>query len=293
MMVWAIVAIGGLSFVVWAHHMYVSGMNPYFGFFFATTTLIIAVPTAIKVYNWVLTLWRGNIHLTVPMLFAIGFIVTFVNGGITGLFLGNAVVDVPLSDTMFVVAHFHMVMGVAPILVIFGAIYHWYPLITGRMLNDAMGKFHFWVTFLGAYAIYFPMHYLGFLGVPRRYYEMGETAFIPQSAATLNEFISVVAFIVGFAQMVFFFNLVWSAFKGRHAGRNPWGAASLEWQTPDIPPGHGNWGAKLPVVYRWAYDYSVPGAAQDFLPQNLPPDQVAVDYGRREDLPGVAAQPAE
>jgi cytochrome c oxidase subunit I len=293
MMVWAIVAIGGLSFVVWAHHMYVSGMNPYFGFFFATTTLIIAVPTAIKVYNWVLTLWRGNIHLTVPMLFAIGFIVTFVNGGITGLFLGNAVVDVPLSDTMFVVAHFHMVMGVAPILVIFGAIYHWYPLITGRMLNDAMGKFHFWVTFLGAYAIYFPMHYLGFLGVPRRYYEMGETAFIPQSAATLNEFISVVAFIVGFAQMVFFFNLVWSAFKGRHAGRNPWGAASLEWQTPDIPPGHGNWGAKLPVVYRWAYDYSVPGAAQDFLPQNLPPDQVAVDYGHREDLPGVAAQPAE
>src|SRR5918996_1372569 len=285
--------IGGLSFVVWAHHMYVSGMNPYFGFFFATTTLIIAVPTAIKVYNWVLTLWRGNIHLRVPMLFAIGFIVTFVNGGITGLFLGNAVVDVPLSDTMFVVAHFHMVMGVAPILVIFGAIYHWYPLITGRMLDDAMGKFHFWVTFLGAYAIYFPMHYLGFLGVPRRYYEMGETGFIPQSAATLNEFISVVAFIVGFAQIVFLFNLVWSAFKGRQAGRNPWGAASLEWQTPDIPPGHGNWGAKVPVVYRWAYDYSVPGAAQDFLPQNLPPDQVAVDYGRREELPGVAAQPAE
>ena len=293
MMVWAIVAIGGLSFVVWAHHMYVSGMNPYFGFFFATTTLIIAVPTAIKVYNWVLTLWRGNIHLTVPMLFAIAFIVTFVNGGITGLFLGNAVVDVPLSDTMFVVAHFHMVMGVAPILVIFGAIYHWYPLITGRMLDDAMGKFHFWVTFLGAYAIYFPMHYLGFLGVPRRYYEMGETGFIPQSAATLNEFISVVAFIVGFAQIVFLFNLVWSAFKGRQAGRNPWGAASLEWQTPDIPPGHGNWGAKVPVVYRWAYDYSVPGAAQDFLPQNLPPDQVAVDYGRREELPGAAVQPAE
>src|SRR5919106_3614410 len=160
MMVWAIVAIGGLSFVVWAHHMYVSGMNPYLGFFFATTTLIIAIPTAIKVYNWVLTLWRGDIHLTVPMLFAIGFIVTFVNGGITGLFLGNAVVDVPLSDTMFVVAHFHMVMGVAPIFVIFGAIYHWYPLITGRMLNETLGKFHFWITFLGAYAIFFPLHYL-------------------------------------------------------------------------------------------------------------------------------------
>ena len=220
MMVWAIVAIGALSFVVWAHHMYVSGMNPYFGFYFATTTLIIAIPTAIKVYNWVLTLWKADIHLTVPMLFALGFIVTFVNGGLTGLFLGNVVVDVPLSDTMFVVAHFHMVMGVAPILVIFGAIYHWYPLITGRMLNEALGKFHFWVTFLGAYLIYFPMHYLGLMGVPRRYYTLGETAFIPQSAHQLNAFISVAAFIVGFAQMVFLFNLISSLFKGKHAGRN-------------------------------------------------------------------------
>ena len=271
MMVWAIVAIGALSFVVWAHHMYVSGMNPYFGFYFATTTLIIAIPTAIKVYNWVLTLWKADIHLTVPMLFALGFIVTFVNGGLTGLFLGNVVVDVPLSDTMFVVAHFHMVMGVAPILVIFGAIYHWYPLITGRMLNEALGKFHFWVTFLGAYLIYFPMHYLGLLGVPRRYYALGETAFIPQSAHQLNAFITVAALIVGFAQMVFLFNLISSLFKGKHAGRNPWKATTLEWQTPEIPPGHGNWGKELPVVYRWAYAYNVPGAEQDFLPQNQPP----------------------
>jgi len=292
MMVWAIVIIGGLSFVVWAHHMYVSGMNPYFGFFFATTTLIIAVPTAIKVYNWVLTLWRGNIHLTVPMLFAIAFIITFVNGGLTGLFLGNAVVDVPLSDTMFVVAHFHMVMGVAPILVIFGAIYHWYPKITGRMLDSVLGQFHFWVTFPGAYAIYLPMHYLGLLGVPRRYYELGETNFIPQSAETLNAFITIVALVVGFAQLVFLFNLVWSAFKGRLAGSNPWQATTLEWQTPETPPGHGNWGPTLPVVYRWAYDYSVPGAAQDFLPQNLPPDQVPADNGRMG-LPEAAAQPAE
>ena len=271
MMVWAIVAIGALSFVVWAHHMYVSGMNPYFGFYFATTTLIIAIPTAIKVYNWVLTLWKADIHLTVPMLFALGFIVTFVNGGITGLFLGNVVVDVPLSDTMFVVAHFHMVMGVAPILVIFGAIYHWYPLITGRMLNEALGKFHFWVTFLGAYLIYFPMHYLGLMGVPRRYYTLGETAFIPQSAHQLNAFITVAALIVGFAQMVFLFNLISSLFKGKLAGRNPWKATTLEWQTPEIPPGHGNWGKELPVVYRWAYAYNVPGAEQDFLPQNQPP----------------------
>src|SRR5215208_1015109 len=155
MMVWAILVIGGLSFIVWAHHMFVSGMNPYFGFFFATTTLIIAVPTAIKVYNWVLTLWRGDIHLNAPMLFSLAFIVTFVNGGLTGLFLGNVVVDVPLSDTMFVVAHFHMVMGVAPVLVVFGAIYHWYPKITGRMLNDTLGKIHFWITFVGSYAIYY------------------------------------------------------------------------------------------------------------------------------------------
>ncbi len=270
MMVWAIVAIGGLSFIVWAHHMYISGMNPYFGFFFATTTLIIAVPTAIKVYNWVLTLWDGDIHFTVPMLFALGFIVTFVNGGLTGLFLGNVVVDVPLSATMFVVAHFHMVMGVAPILVIFGAIYHWYPKVTGRMLNATLGKLHFWVTFLGAYAIFFPMHYLGLLGVPRRYYELGQTAFIPPSAATLNVFITVAALIVGAAQIVFLFNLVWSLRKGEEAGGNPWGATTLEWQTPQTPPGHGNWGRELPVVYRWAYDYSVPGMTQDFAPQNQP-----------------------
>jgi cytochrome c oxidase subunit 1 len=292
MMVWAIVAIGGLSFVVWAHHMYVSGMHPYFGFFFATTTLIIAIPTALKVYNWTLTLWRGNIRLTIPMLFAIAFIITFVNGGITGLFLGNAVVDVPLSDTMFVVAHFHMVMGVAPILVIFGAIYHWYPLMTGRMLDERLGKIHFWVTFLGAYSIFLPLHYLGFLGVPRRYFEMGETSFIPESAATLNAFVTVVALIVGFTQLVFLFNLVRSAFKGRLAERNPWQATTLEWQTPDMPPKHGNWGATLPVVYRWAYAYSVPGAEQDFLPQNLPPAQTTVDEGD-EDHPGLAARPAE
>src|SRR5437667_125126 len=275
MMVWAIVAIGALSFLVWAHHMYVSGMNPYFGFFFATTTLIIAVPTAIKVYNWVLTLWRGNIHLTVPMLFAIGFIFTFINGGLTGLFLGNATVSVPLSDTMFVVAHFHMVMAIAPILVVFGAIYHWYPKITGRMLNDTLGKFHFWVTFLGSYGIYYPMHYLGLMGVPRRYYAIGGTDFIPASAHFVNEWITIAALIVGAVQLVFLYNLIWSYFKGRPSGSNPWNATTLEWQTPHTPPRHGNFGASLPVVYRWAYDYSVPGAVDDFIPQNVPPREVA------------------
>ncbi len=275
MMVWAIVAIGAISFVVWAHHMYVSGMHPAFGFFFATTTLIIAIPTALKVYNWVLTIWRGNIHFTIPMLFSLGFIVTFLNGGITGLFLGNVVVDVPLSDTMFVVAHFHMVMGVAPLMVVFGAIYHWFPLMSGRMLHVGLGKVHFWITFLGAYSIFLPLHYIGLLGVPRRYFELnvgGTPAdFIPASVGQLNAFVTVITLLVGVAQIIFFINLFWSLRYGKKSEKNPWNATSLEWQTPDMPPGHGNWGPELPPVYRWAYAYSVPGFATDFIPQNVAP----------------------
>jgi cytochrome c oxidase subunit 1 len=269
-MVWAIVIIGGLSFVVWAHHMFVAGMNPWFGFFFATSTLIIAVPTAIKVYNWALTLWRGDIHMTVPMLFALAFLMTFVLGGLTGLFLGNVSVDIPLSGTYFVVAHFHMVMGVAPLLVVFGAIYHWYPKIFGRMLNDTIGMWHFWITFLGTYAIYFPMHYLGVLGMPRRYHHYTDYQFIPPSAHFLNELITIAAVIVGVAQLLFVYNLLWSLKHGRVANSNPWRAASLEWFTPQTPPQHGNWGATLPTVHRWAYAYSVPGAKEDFIAQNAP-----------------------
>jgi cytochrome c oxidase subunit 1 len=284
MMVWAILAIGALSFIVWAHHMYVSGMNPYFGFFFATTTLIIAVPTAIKVYNWVLTLWRGNIRLTVPMLFAIGFIFTFINGGLTGLFLGNVTVDLPLSDTYFVVGHFHMVMAVSPVLVVFGAIYHWYPKITGRMLDDTLGKLHFWITFLGTYAIYLPMHYLGFEGIPRRYFAMGETEFMSPSVVDANVAISIASIVVAIAQMLFLYNLIVSYFRGRKADPNPWEATTLEWQTPHTPPKHGNFGDELPVVYRWAYDFSVPGAEKDFIPQNVPPAESAAEQ------PGTAAE---
>jgi len=223
----------------------------------------------------VLTLWRGNIRLNVPMLFAIGFIFTFVNGGLTGLFLGNVTIDLPLSDTMFVVAHFHMVMAVSPILVLFGAIYHWYPKITGRMLDDTLGKFHFWSTFVGSYAIYYPMHYLGFLGVPRRYYSIEGTDFIPQSAVGLNVAISLAAFFVAAVQLVFIYNLIVSYSRGKKAGPNPWEATTLEWQTADTPPKHGNFGDELPLVYRWAYDYSVPGAKQDFIPQNVPPSSSA------------------
>ena len=274
MMVWAIVGIGALSFFVWAHHMYVAGMNPWFGFFFATTTLIIAVPTAVKVYNWILTLWRGNIQLSLPMLFSLGFIVTFLNGGLTGLFLGNVTVDVPLSDTYFVVAHFHMVMGIAPILVVFGAIYHWYPLVTGRMLNETLGEIHFWITFVGSYAIYFPMHYQGFIGVPRRYFEIYDSPYIEVSTVGLNVFITIAALIVGAAQLLFIYNLISSARLGKKAERNPWKANSLEWQTPEMPPAHGNWGEERPKVYRWPYDYSVPGAKEDYIPQNVAPSAV-------------------
>jgi len=289
MMVWAILAIGGLSFIVWAHHMYVSGMNPYFGFFFATTTLIIAVPTAIKVYNWVLTLWQGDIHLTVPMLFAIGFIFTFTHGGLTGIFLGNVAVDLPLSDTYFVVAHFHMVMGVSPVLVVFGAIYHWYPKITGKMFNETLGRWHFWLTFFGTYAIYLPMHYLGFQGVPRRYFAMGDTEFMPESAFALNQSITISALFVGVVQLLFLYNIIVSLKNGKEAGPNPWKATTLEWQTPETPPKHGNWGHELPEVHRWAYDYSVPGYHDDFIPQNVPADASAPvhdSHDRETDGPG-------
>ncbi len=270
MMVWAIVAIGGLSFVVWAHHMYVSGMNPYFGFFFATTTLIIAVPTALKVYNWVLTLWKGNIKLTVPMLFAIGFIFTFTHGGLTGLFLGNVTVDLPLSDTYFVIGHFHLVMGVSPILVIFAALYHWYPKLTGKMFNERLGQAHFWSTLIGTYVVYLPMHYIGILGVPRRYFAYGSD-FIPESAYTLNEIITIAAIFTAVSQLLFFINVFWSMKYGKPSGGNPWDATSLEWQTPDTPAKHGNWGHDLPVVHRWPYDYNVPGESADFVPQTVPP----------------------
>jgi cytochrome c oxidase subunit 1 len=192
---------------------------------------------------------------------------------------------------MFVVAHFHMVMGVAPLMVIFGAIYHWYPKMTGRMLNEVMGQIHFWVTFIGAYLIFFPMHYVGLVGVPRRYPEVGDSAFITTPVDNLNAFISIAAFIVGAAQVLFLFNILWSVRAGKPSGGNPWRAASLEWHTPHTPPRHGNWGDTLPVVYRWAYDYSVPGAARDFVPQNLSPEEAGVGDGGAPHPPAEAPAP--
>jgi cytochrome c oxidase subunit 1 len=275
-MVLAMAAIAFIGFIVWAHHMFVSGMNPYFGFFFAVSTLIIAIPSAVKVYNWLLTLWRGNIRLNVPMLFGIGWISTFIIGGLTGLPLGNVVADVPLHDTYFVVGHFHLVMGVAALMAIFGGIYHWFPKVTGRMLNETLGKLHFWVTFVGAYAIFFPMFLMGILGVPRRYFDFNVLQYLPPQTSALNIAITVAALAVGAAQLIFLGNLIWSALWGKRAEANPWGATTLEWQTPTTPPPHGNWGAQTPTVYRWAYDYSVPGAERDFIPQNVPTEQVLV-----------------
>jgi cytochrome c oxidase subunit 1 len=275
-MVLAMAAIAFIGFIVWAHHMFVSGMNPYFGFFFAVSTLIIAIPSAVKVYNWLLTLWRGNIRLNVPMLFGIGWISTFIIGGLTGLPLGNVVADVPLHDTYFVVGHFHLVMGVAALMAIFGGIYHWFPKVTGRMLNETLGKLHFWVTFVGAYAIFLPMFLMGILGVPRRYFDFNALQYLPPQTSALNIAITVAALTVGAAQLIFLGNLIWSALWGKRAEANPWGATTLEWQTPTTPPPHGNWGAQTPTVYRWAYDYSVPGAERDFIPQNVPTEQVLV-----------------
>lgn len=269
-MVIAMAAIAVIGFLVWAHHMFVSGMNPYFGFFFAVSTLIIAIPSAVKVYNWLLTLWRGKIQFNTPMLFGIGWISTFIIGGLTGLPLGNVIADVPLHDTYFVVGHFHLVMGVAALMAIFGGIYHWFPKVTGRMFNETLGKLHFWVTFVGAYMIFFPMFLLGILGVPRRYFDFEALQYLPTQTAGLNIVITIAALIVGAAQVVFLVNLIWSAVRGRRAESNPWHATTLEWQTPTTPPPHGNWGAETPTVYRWAYDYSVPGAERDFIPQNVP-----------------------
>jgi cytochrome c oxidase subunit 1 len=269
-MVLSICAIGFLSFIVWGHHMFVSGMNPWLGTAFMATTLIIAVPSAIKTFNWLATLWGANIRFTTAMLFAIGFVSTFVTGGLTGLFLGNPPIDIPLHDTYFVVAHFHMVMGTSALFALYAAVYHWFPKMFGRMMNEKLGKLHFWLTFIGTYAVFFPMHYLGFMGVPRRYYAFDQFQFFPQIAVNnINVFISVAAFIVGFAQLLFVINFIWSAFKGQKADRNPWKANTLEWQAPSPPP-HGNWGYELPVVYRWPYDYSVPGAPDDFIPQTVP-----------------------
>ncbi len=267
-MIGSILAIAFLSFIVWAHHMFVTGLNPFLGSIFMFLTLIIAVPSAVKAFNYITTLWRGNIVFTPAMLFSIGLVSFFISGGLTGLFLGNAAVDINLHDTYFVVAHFHLVMGSASFFGLLAGVYHWFPKMFGRMMDNRLGFLHFWLTFVGVYLVFFPLHYIGIAGFPRRYYSF--TSFDAFSTFTdLNAFVSIAAIITFAAQFIFLFNFFYSIFRGRRAPMNPWKSNTLEWTTP-VVPGHGNWPGEIPKVYRWPYDYSKPGAPDDFIPQNVP-----------------------
>ncbi len=267
-MVFAIFAIGMLGFFVWGHHMFISGMSPYSAVAFSILTLSIGVPSAIKTFNWIGTLWGAKIRFTTPMLFAIGFVSLFVAGGVTGLVLGQTSLDFFFHDTYFVTAHFHLVMGVASIFGMFAAIYFWFPKMFGRMMNESLGKFHFWITFLGVYAIFVPFHAMGMLGMPRRYSRFDEYEFLKHSKG-LVLFVTVAAIITVAVQFVFYFNLVWSLFKGKKASDNPWEATTLEWTTATPPP-HDNFAGHVPVVYRGPYEFSVPGAPKDYVMQTEP-----------------------
>lgn len=266
-MVGSLFAIAILAFLVWAHHMFVTGLNPFLGAFFVLLTLLIAVPSAIKVFNWITTIWKGNLRFTPGMLFALGFVSLFISGGLTGIFLGNSALDIHLHDTYFVIAHFHIVMGVASMFGMFAGIYHWFPKMYGRYLNNTLGYIHFWATIIGAYLIFWPMHYEGLAGMPRRYYKFDIWESFKQFGE-LNVFISVVSIIVFLVQILFLINFFYSIFKGRKVtSQNPWGANTLEWTTP-INPGHGNWEGEIPEVYRWAYDYGKDG--KEYIPQTTP-----------------------
>jgi len=272
-MVYAIMAIGFLGFMVWGHHMFMSGMSPYSAFAFSLMTMAIGVPSAIKTFNWLGTMYRGRIRFQSPMLFALGFVSLFVSGGLSGPFLAQPVLDIPLHDTAFVVAHFHLIMGVAAIFGIFAATYYWFPKMFGRMMNETLARIHFFLTLAGAYAVFMPMHYAGLAGQTRRYSQFTEVAYL-QKLIPLNMFISIVAFVTIAAQFIFVFNLFWSMFKGPKAPDNPWEATTLEWTTATPPP-HDNFGGHTPVVNHGPYEYSVPGAPKDYIMQTDPPTGTA------------------
>src|SRR6516225_179915 len=269
MMVYSMVAIAVLSFIVWGHHMFVSGMNPFLGSVFTLTTLLIAVPSAVKTFNWLGTVWGARIRFTAAGLFAIGFVSMFVSGGLSGIYLGTSAADIQLQDTYFVVAHFHLVMAIAPLFAAFAGLYFWFPKMFGRFMNETLGKIHFWLTFIGAYCVFFPMHILGIGGQMRRIYDPTAYMFL-QAQQPVNVFISYAAFVLGAAQLIFIFNFFVSIFAGKRAtDHNPWQANTLEW-TVSCPTGHGNFGEELPTVHRWPFDYSVPGEKEDFVPQTVP-----------------------
>jgi cytochrome c oxidase subunit 1 len=267
-MVYAMLSIGFLGFMVWGHHMFMSGMSPYSAFAFSLLTMCIGVPSAIKTFNWLGTMWKGRIRFYTPMLFAIGFVSLFVSGGLSGPFLAQPVLDIQLHDTYFVVGHFHLIMGVAAIFGIFAATYYWFPKMFGRMMNEGLGKAHFWLTFIGTYAIFMPMHYLGMAGGTRRYSQYTEVAYL-QRLMPIHTFMTYAAIITIASQFIFVINLFWSMFKGPKASDNPWESTTLEWTTATPPP-HDNFGGRTPVVNRGPYEYGVPGAAKDFIMQNDP-----------------------
>jgi len=271
-MIISLLGISFLSFLVWGHHMFITGMNPFLGEVFMVLTLIIAVPSAVKTFNYLATLWKGNIQFTPAMMFAIGLVSFFISGGLTGIFLGNATLDINLHDTYFVVAHFHLVMGSAAIFGMLAGIYHWFPRMYGRYMNNTLGYLHFWITFASAYLVFFPMHFMGIAGVPRRYYQF---TVLPEFGIWMdvNVLISVAAIIGGLAQVLFLWNFFYSIFKGKKSPQNPWKSNTLEWTAP-VERIHGNWPGEIPTVYRWPYDYSRPDCEEDFIPQNVPDEDI-------------------
>jgi cytochrome c oxidase subunit 1 len=267
-MIISLMGISFLSFIVWGHHMFITGMNPFLGSVFMILTLIIAVPSAVKVFNYLTTLWRGNLRFNPAMLFSIGLVSFFISGGLTGIYLGNAALDIQLHDSYFVVAHFHLVMGSAAIFGMFAGIYHWFPKMYGRMLNQNLGYFHFWLTFISAYLVFFPMHFMGLAGVPRRYYMFTLVKDFEIWGDT-NKLITIAALVGGFAQLLFLYNFFYSMFRGKKATQNPWQSNTLEWSTP-VEHLHGNWPGEIPTVYRGPYEYSRPDREEDFFPQYVP-----------------------
>ena len=267
-MVASLLAIGFLSFIVWGHHMFLTGMDPFLGSVFTFTTLLIAIPSAVKVFNFLTTLWKGNIRFTTAMLFAIGTVSTFITGGLTGIILGDSALDINVHDTYFVVGHFHIVMGLSAIYGMYAGVYHWFPKMYGRMMNKGLGYLHFWGTFICAYGVFFPMHFLGLAGLPRRYYQNSSFPMF-DGLADINAVITFFALAGAVFQFIFIFNFYYSIFKGTKASKNPWQANTLEWTTP-VERIHGNWPGELPTVHSWAYDYSKPGADKDFILQTEP-----------------------
>ncbi|CAM3626808.1 cbb3-type cytochrome c oxidase subunit I [Flavobacterium chungbukense] len=267
-MIMSVLAIAFLSTIVWGHHMFISGMNPFLGSVFTFTTLLIAIPSAVKAFNWITTLWKGNLQFNPAMLFSIGMVSTFITGGLTGIILGDSTLDINVHDTYFVIAHFHLVMGISALYGMFAGIYHWFPKMYGRMLNKNLGYIHFWVTAVCAYGVFFPMHFIGLAGLPRRYYT--NTNFpLFDDLQNVNVLITTFALVGGAFQLVFLYNFFSSIFYGKKAIQNPWKSTTLEWTTP-VEHIHGNWPGEIPHVYRWPYDYSNPNHDVDFVPQNVP-----------------------